>query len=94
MIRLEAGAGDAMVDHEVIRHTDTPSGTAVKTKTITKDSEVKAEIVISYATSTSVPEIERRLPQVDLPQDKCSMTFALKGQLPQVTWTFAPKTDD
>ena len=48
MIRLEAGAGDAMVDHEVIRHTDTPSGTAVKTKTITKDSEVKAEIVISF----------------------------------------------
>ena len=34
-----------MVDHEVIRHT---AGTAVKTKTITKDSEVKAEIVISF----------------------------------------------
>ena len=40
------------------------------------------------------PEIERHLPQGDLPQDKCSKTFALKGQLPQVTWTFAPKTDD
>ena len=38
--------------------------------------------------------IERHLPQGDLPQDKCSKTFALKGQLPQVTWTFAPKTDD
>ena len=62
LIRLEAGAGDAMVDHEVIRHTDTPSGTAVKTKTITKDSEVKAEIVISFlnATSTSVPERRKR----------------------------------
>ena len=48
LIRLEAGAGDAMVDHErhTVRHRS--HRTAVKTKTITKDSEVKAEIVISF----------------------------------------------